>query len=67
MLGGLGGIGGALLGGPMGAITGLIGQAGQELGKAIGQAVNQQGGERQPAGKDHQEPFHQILQDLKQG
>jgi len=65
MLGALGGIMGGL-GGPLGAVTGLFGQVAQEAGKIIGQAVNQQGSESQPAGgQGHQEPFHQILQDLK--
>ena len=59
---------GSLMGGPLGAVTGLFGQVAQELGKEIGQAVNQQGGESQQAGgSNHQEPFHQVLQDLQQG
>ena len=62
MLGALGG----LMGGPVGAVTGLFGQVAQELGKAIGQAVHQQGGESQPAGgQNHQETFHQILEQEK--
>jgi hypothetical protein len=59
---------GSLMGGPLSAVTGLFGQVAQELGKEIGQAVNQQGGESQPAGgQNAQEPFHQVLQDLQQG
>jgi len=40
----------------------MFGQAAQELGKVIGEAVNQQGGESQPAGG--QDPFQQILGSL---
>jgi len=70
MLGALGGLGsfmGGLMAGPVGAVAGVAVQVAQEAGKAIGQAVQeQQSGETQPAGgQAHQDPFHQILQDLR--